>query len=215
MSDDREPHRSSFRFRERFSHFKDRVKDKVKEKAIKHNISLIVHEHVTSTGRSEYSSRHGFRQQMHHMKDVLKNKTHYHEIKDKIKDKIEDKLDLKENQTFTKGFYDTLFSPENENEVYLQTALICLWVIALLCIIPTIIITLAPTKKKKFEGKKKSETSSSNMIFFHVFLCELCYLTYVLLAMINVAKDFRLGSFLCDVANYGSYRIFIFSYKFF
>ncbi|CAF2751392.1 unnamed protein product [Rotaria sp. Silwood2] len=202
MSVDSDRRQSSFRFRDKFSHYKDRVKEKIKDKTIKHNITLIAHQNLTSDDtidHYDHTTRHGFRQQMHHMKDVFKNKTHYSEIKDKIKGKIDDKLDLHGNKTYPKGFYDSLFSPETENDVYLQTALICLWVIALLCIIPTIIVILLPAKKKK------ATTTSTNMIFFHIFLCEIFYLSYVLLAMINVAKEFRLGPFLCDFANYGMY----------
>jgi hypothetical protein len=211
MSTDSEHHQPSFRFRDKFSRLKDRVKDKIKDKAIRHNATLIVHQNLTSNDTHDQSSRHGFRQHMHHYKDVLKNKTHYSEIKDKIKDKIDDKFDLHHNKTYPKGFYDSLFSPETENDVYLQTALICLWVIAVLCIIPTIIVIFLPASKKKTEvkdkkkDKNKNQTTSTNMIFFHVFFCELCYLTYVLLAMINVWKDFRLGETLCDLANYGLY----------
>ncbi|CAF4712599.1 unnamed protein product [Rotaria sp. Silwood1] len=202
MSADSDHHRPSFRFRDKFSRLKDKVKDKIKDKTIKHNITLIVHQNLTTNDTDDHythSTRHGFRQQMHHMKDVFKNKTHYNEFKEKIKEKIDDKLDLHDNKTYPKGFYDSLFSPETENDVYLQTALMCLWVIALLCIIPTIIIIFLPSRKKK------ASTTSTNMIFFHIFLCEIFYLSYVLLAMINVAKDFRLGPFLCDFANYGMY----------
>ena len=201
MSSDSDTPRPSFRFRDKLSHLKDKVKDKIKDKSIKHNITLFVHQNVTSNDTHDnQSSRHGFRQQMHHIKDVFKNKTHYESIKDKVKQKIDDKLDLHDNKTYPKGFYDSLFSPESENDFYLQTALICLWVIAILCIIPTIIVIFLPARKKK------GETTSTNMIFFHVFLCELLYLMYVLLAMINVAKDFRLASLFCDFANYGLYR---------
>ncbi|CAF1097788.1 unnamed protein product [Adineta steineri] len=205
MSADTDQHRPSFRFRDKFSRLKDRVKDKIKDKAIKHNVTLFIHQNITTTTTTNNShedhndnSRHGFRQHMHHMKDVLKNKTHYESIKDKVKHKIDDKLDLYDNKTYPKGFYDSLFSPETENDVYLQTALICLWVIALLCLIPTIIVIFLPAKKKR-------GSTSTNMIFFHIFLCELCYLTYILLAMINVAKDFHMASFFCDIANYGMY----------
>ena len=155
---------------------------------------MLANQNLTS---NETHSRHGFRQHMHHVKDVLKNKTHYDSVKAQIKDKFDDKFGSHENKTYPKGFYDSLFSPETENDVYLQTALICLWSIALLCIIPTLIVVFLPKKDKK---------SSTNMIFFHVFLCELFYLAYVLLAMINVAQDFRLVSLLCDFANYGAYR---------
>jgi len=198
MSTDPENPRPSFRFRDKFSRLKDRVKDKIKDKSIKHNVTLFVHQNLTSNDTND-GSRHGFRQQMHNIKDVLKNKTHYQEFKDKITDKIDDKFDLHHNKTYPKGFYDSLFSPETENDYYLQTALICLWVIAVLCIIPTIVVIFLPARKKN------GTTTSTNMIFFHVFFCELCYLSYILLAMINVAKDFQLGSTLCDYANYGLY----------
>jgi hypothetical protein len=157
-----------------------------------------VHQNLTSNDTND-GSRHGFRQQMHNIKDALKNKTHYQELKDKITNKIDNKFDLHHNKTYPKGFYDSLFSPETENDYYLQTALICLWVIAVLCIIPTIVVIFLPARKKN------GTTTSTNMIFFHVFFCELCYLSYILLAMINVAKDFQLGSTLCDYANYGLY----------
>jgi hypothetical protein len=209
MSTDTEPHRPSFRFRDKFSRLKDRLKDKVRDKAIKHNFTSLIHHNLTSNDtNTDYShaTRHGFRQQM---KDVLKNKTHYESIKDKIKTKIDEKFDLHDNKTYPKGFYDSLFSPENENDVYLQTALICLWVIAILCIIPTIIVIFLPARKKN-----GTTTTSTNMIFLHVFFCELCYLTYVLLAMINVAKDFRLGETFCDFANYGLYIIYFDEEKF-
>ncbi|CAF1192982.1 unnamed protein product [Adineta ricciae] len=202
MSADSDQHRPSFRFRDKFSRFKNRVKDKIRDKGIKHNVTLFVHHNLTTNDTHDSyssSSHHGFRDRYHHYKDALKNKTHYESIKHKIKDKIDDTFDLHDNKTYPKGFYDSLFSPETENDVYLQTALICLWVIALLCIIPTIIVIFLPARKKT------RTTTSTNMIFFHVFLCELCYLTYILLAMINVGKDFRLGSLFCDIANYGMY----------
>jgi hypothetical protein len=198
MSTDPENPRPSFRFRDKFSRLKDRVKDKIKDKSIKHNVTLFVHQNLTSNDTND-GSRHGFRQQMHNIKDALKNKTHYQELKDKITNKIDNKFDLHHNKTYPKGFYDSLFSPETENDYYLQTALICLWVIAVLCIIPTIVVIFLPARKKN------GTTTSTNMIFFHVFFCELCYLSYILLAMINVAKDFQLGSTLCDYANYGLY----------
>jgi len=88
MSTDSDQQRPSFRFRDKFSRLKDKVKDKIKDKAIRHNVSLIVHQNLTSNDTD--TSRHGFRQHMHHYKDVLKNKTHYESIKDKIKDKIDE-----------------------------------------------------------------------------------------------------------------------------
>lgn len=186
---DSDQSRPSFRFRDKFSRLKDRVKEKIRDKAIKHNMTQLIHQNLTSNETAD-DHRHGFRERMHHMKDILKNKTHY----ESFKHKLEDKFDLHDNKTYPKGFYDSLFSPETENDVYLQTALICLWCLALLCLIPTLIIIFLPSKKVR---------TSSNMIFFHVFLCELFYLSYILLAMINVKKDFHLGEALCNFANYG------------
>ena len=199
MSADSDKPQPSFRFRDQFSRLKEKVKDKVKDKAIKHNITAFVHHNITANDTHETDgSRHGFRQQLHQYKEALKNKTHYESFKDKIKDKIDDKFNLNDNKTYPKGFYDSLFSPETENDVYMKTALICLWALAVCCIIPTLIVIFLPAKK----GSTRP-TSSTNMIFFHVFLCELFYLSYVLLAMINVAQEFHLPSTLCDVANYG------------
>ena len=210
MSADSDQPRPSFRFRDQFSRLKDKVKEKVKDKAIKHNITAFVHHNLTSNDTQESDgSRHGFRQQLHQYKEALKNKTHYNSFKDKIKEKIDDKLNLNDNKTYPKGFYDALFSPETENDVYLKTALICLWALAVLCIIPTLIVIFLPGKKQetkptpRAKAKSSSSGSSTNMIFFHVFLCELFYLIYVLLAMINVAQDFHLPATFCDVANYG------------
>ena len=188
--------RSSFRFRDRISSFKDKIKDK----AIKRNITLFVEKNFTSDQSDEEHShsRFGFRQKIHHAKEILKNKTHYEEIKDKIKDKIEPH----DNQSYPKGFYDSLFSPESENDYYVTSAVICLVVIAFLVIIPTIILTCFPERKEK-KTKKSTSSSSINMIFFHIFICELCYLVYILFAMINVGQDFHLNWFACDIANYG------------
>ena len=208
MSINSNNHRLSFRLHEKFSHLTDRVKDKIRDKAVKHNVSLLVHHNLTSNGTNRNyttDSLFGFRQQFRNIKDTFKNKTHYDEIKDKLKNKIDETFDLNDNRTYPKGFYDSLFSPETENDVYFETAIICLWVIALLCIIPTIIVIFLPTRKMKIS------TTSTNMIFFHVFLCEFFYLMYILLAMINVAKNFRLAPILCDIANYGSYILYIYS----
>jgi len=104
-----------------------------------------------------------------------------------------------DNSTAPKGFYDSLFSPQTENDIYLKVAIICLWVIAMLCIIVTIITI--------FISIVKNRTSANYIknIFIHIFLCEFCYLIYILLSMINVALDFQLNSFWCYIAKYGLY----------
>lgn len=188
--DSEKNHRSSFGFRQQFS----RLKDKVKEKAIRRNLTIFTHYRNLTTDDSAESStiRSGFRQQFHQYKQILKNKTHYEQIKTEIKDKFDEKFGNEQNRTYPKGFYDSIFSPESENEVYFQTAIICLWSIALLAVIPTLVVTLWPKRR-----------TSSNMIFFHVFLCELSFLFYIFLAMINVFQDFKLTSLFCDIANYG------------
>jgi hypothetical protein len=104
-----------------------------------------------------------------------------------------------DNSTSSKGFYDSLFSPQTENDIYLKVTIICLWVIAMLCIIVTIITMLIPISKARIN------TNNVRKIFFHIFLCEFCYLIYILLSMINVALNFQLNSFWCDIAKYGLY----------
>jgi hypothetical protein len=56
-----------------------------------------------------------------------------------------------------------------------------------------------------FKGipKSKDKTIGIRRFFIHIFLCEFCYLIYILLSMINVGLDFQLNSFFCDIAKYG------------
>lgn len=102
-----------------------------------------------------------------------------------------------DNSTIPKGFFDSLFSPQTADDVYLKTAIICLWTIAMLCIISTIIAM--------FKGitKKEERTTGIRRFLIHIFLCEFCYLIYILLSMINVALDFKLNFFFCGIGKYG------------
>ncbi|CAF0799230.1 unnamed protein product [Didymodactylos carnosus] len=188
------------RIKSPFSRAKEKVKEKVKEKAAQHNITFFIPHNFSNDSNDTSHHHHRFHrphisQTFHGIKDALKNKT---------KIFVDEKLDLHSNKT---GFYDSLFSPKTENDYYLMTALICLWVIASLCIIPSIIIvfTTSKTKKDDDKSKKKDSGASTNMIFIHIFICELFYLIFVLLAMINAYKDFTLGPNICDIANYGVY----------
>jgi hypothetical protein len=115
----------------------------------------------------------------------------------KTKSWIPDRFTSDNNSTSSKGFFDSLFDPQTVNDVYLKVAIICLWVIAMLCILTTIITIFISVIKTR--GK----TMNVKMIFFHLFLCEFCYLIYILLSMINVGQDFQLNSFWCDIAKYG------------
>ena len=98
----------------------------------------------------------------------------------------------------SKGFFDALFSPQTVDDLYLKVAIICLWVVAIFCVITTIITMFVSIRSK---NKKNSVT---RWVFFHIFLCELCYLIYILLSMINVGLDFHLNSFWCDIGKYRS-----------
>ena len=194
MSSDSDQGRPSFRFRQQFS----RLKDKAKDKVLKRNITAFVHQNLTADDDDDSSSsRSIIRNYAHKYKEILQNKTQYQSLIGKI----EERFEPQENVTYPKGFYDSLFSPETANDVYLQTALISLWVIALLSLLPTIIVIFLPSNDRPKKGSSNSR--STNMIFFHIFLCELLYLLYVLLAMINVSQDYQLAPRLCDLANYG------------
>ena len=96
------------------------------------------------------------------------------------------------NPSIVEGFFDSLFYTETADEVYFKVTVICVWVIALLLLLFTLANFLL-----------SSSRSSAKMIGFHVYLCELFYLIYILLSMINVASDFQLNSRLCDFANHG------------
>lgn len=100
------------------------------------------------------------------------------------------------NDTIPKGFFDSLFSPQTTNDLYMKVAIICLWIVAVLCILTTIITMFVSIKNN---GRKNAST---RWIFLHVFVCELCYLIYVLLSMINVGLNFQLNAFWCDIGKY-------------
>jgi hypothetical protein len=110
MSSDSDRSRPSFRFRDKFSHLKEKIKDK----AIKHNITLFVHKNLTSDNDNQTSHR-GFRERIHGLKDTVKNKTHYESIKDKIKTKIDYKFVLNDNSTYMFMGYCCIMYYTNNN----------------------------------------------------------------------------------------------------
>jgi hypothetical protein len=91
------------------------------------------------------------------------------------------------------GFLDSLFHTETADETYFKVAIICLWAIAFLLILFTLLNFLLST-----------ERTSAKMIRFHIYLYEWFYLIYILLSMINVSMNFQLQSNLCDLANNGT-----------
>ena len=118
-------------------------------------------------------------------------------IINKTKEKIGEKLGSDDNSTTPKGFFDSLFYHKAADDVYLKTVIICLWVVAMLCIISTIITM--------FRGIliRGEQTKGIRRFYIHIFLCEFCYLIYILLSMINVALDLRLNFFFCNIGKYG------------
>lgn len=91
------------------------------------------------------------------------------------------------------GFFDSLFYTETADETYFKVLIICLWIIAFLVILvtlPNFVLSVNRTTAK--------------MIRFHIYLCELFYLIYILLSMINVEMNFQLQATLCDLANHGT-----------
>ena len=179
MSSDSQP---SFR-----AYWKGKVK-----KIIKPNITSYIREQLISN--ETYSKYQDF-------KVIAKNRTDFDNIRNKTRELIPDIFSGNKNQTYPKGFYDSLFSTETDNEIYIKAAIICLWVIAILCIIPIIITIFKPDRRAA------KERTGARKIFFHIFLCEFLYLIYIFLSMINVAQGFQLNSFLCEVANYGMYML--------
>jgi hypothetical protein len=115
----------------------------------------------------------------------------------KTKYGIEGALRSDDDPTISKGFFDSLFYTQTTSDVLLKIAIICLWIIAVLCIISTIISI--------FRGIfiRGEQTTSIRRFYIHIFLCEFCYLIYILLSMINVALNFRLNSFFCNIGKYG------------
>lgn len=177
----------SAEWRPSFRGFKDKIKQKIKS-----NTTTSIRERLVSN-----ETYHHVRDKYHNLTDAAKNQPSISKLLNKTKSLLPSTFTSKGNDTTPKGFYDSLFADDTTDGVYFKTAIICLWAIALLCIVPTIIGMFIPTKGKP------SKTLGVRMIFFHIFVCELCYLIYILLSMINVAQDFQLNAFMCDFANYG------------
>ena len=167
----------------------------------KNKIKNVVKPNITSSIREKlipnniYDNIHEKYRNVTNNKDRIDLKS----IINKTKKLIPNIFSPNDNQTFPKGFYDSLFSSETEEDVYFKAAIICLWIIAMFYLITTIITMLVPGKK--YEKK----TSPVRPIFFHIFLCEFFYLIYIFLSMINVAQNFQLTNSLCLLANYGLY----------
>ena len=184
MSSDSRP---SFR-----TYFKDKIKTGIKP-------------NITSSIRQSFISNdtyHNVREKYHNFTDTAKDRTGINKIMNKTKELLPGVFRSNNNETSRKGFYDSLFSPQTEDDVYIKVAIICLWIIAILCIIPTIITLFIPSRNKQ------TKKTGVKMIFFHIFLCEFFYLIYILLSMINVALNFQLNAVLCDIANYGKNSFF-------
>ncbi|CAF0909296.1 unnamed protein product [Rotaria sp. Silwood1] len=168
----------------------------------KAKIKNIVKPNITSSIRERLipnDTYHDLREKYQNFTDIAKDRTGIGMIINKTKTLIPGVISSNNNQTFSKGFYDSLFNPQTTEDVYFKVAIVCLWVIAILCIIPTIITICILFKRY---GLRKN---SVKMIFFHIFLCELFYLIYILLSMINVARNFQLGNLFCSFANYAMY----------
>ena len=97
------------------------------------------------------------------------------------------------NTPIAEGFLDSLFDTQTPDETYFKVLVICLWIIAFLLILFTLPNFLLPGRR-----------TNTKLIHFHIYLCELFYLIYILLSMINVGMNFQLRSTLCDLANYGA-----------
>lgn len=177
-----------------------RLSSKIKD-VIKPNVSSSIREKIISDDAYQ-----DLRNKYRNFTDDAKDLPGIGKILNKTKSFASNLIPSNDTKTSPKGFYDSLFNPQTEEDTYFKTAVICLWVIAVLCIIPTIITIFLPSKRI---GTKR--THGINMIFFHIFLCEFFYLFYILLSMINVALNFQMARFLCEFANYGLYI----SYKFF
>ncbi|CAF2436241.1 unnamed protein product [Rotaria sp. Silwood2] len=168
----------------------------------KSKIKNVIKPNITSSIRGQLipnDTYHSLREKYQNFTDVVKDRTGLEKIINKTKTLIPGVRSSDDNQTFSKGFYDSLFSPDTAEDVYFEVIIICLWVIAILCIIPTIITMFISVEKY---GTK---TGGVRTIFFHIFLCELFYLIYILLSMINVAQNFQMTSLFCNFANYGMY----------
>ncbi len=171
--------------------FRTYLKGKIKT-GIKPNITASIRERLISN-----ETYQNVREKYHNFTDTAKDKTGIRTLMNKTRELLPGVFRSNDSETSRKGFYDSLFSPQTEDDVYIKVTVICLWVIAILCIIPTIITLFIPARNKQMK------TAGVKMIFFHIFLCEFFYLIYILLSMINVAQDFQLNAVLCDIANYG------------
>jgi hypothetical protein len=168
----------------------------------KNKIKKVLNSNFTSSIRERIISNETYndlREKSRNLTDTAKDRIDYEKIKNKTKEFIPDRFSFNDNSTYPKGFYDSLFSPQTENDIYLKVAIIALWVIAMLCVIATIITMFVPATKNR------NKPINTRMIFFHIFLCEFFYLIYILLSMINVGLDFQLNSFWCNIAKYGLY----------
>lgn len=131
------------------------------------------------------------------------DKTGLDTIINKTKSLLPSTFSSDKNITIPKGFLDSLFSPQTVNELYMKVTIICLWTVALFCLLTTIITMFVSMKNNRAKTNEK-KNSSTRWIFFHVFFCELCYLIYVLLSMINVGLNYQLNAFWCDIGKYCS-----------
>ncbi|CAF1142415.1 unnamed protein product [Adineta ricciae] len=173
--------------------FRGFFKDKIK-KPFKSNFTSSIRERLNTS-----DTYHNLRDKYHDYADVAKNRTGFDRLVNKTKQILPTTFISKENDTYPKGFYDSIFSPQTAEDIYLETAVLCLWTIAMICVIPTFITMFIPSKNKS------KGTMGVKMIFFHIFLCEFFYLIYILLSMINTAQKFQLNTVMCDFANYGMY----------
>ena len=140
--------RPSFR-----AYFKEKVKQNIKP-----NITSSIRDRLISNDTYQH-----VRDKYHNLTDAVKNRTSFSKLMNKTKSFLPSAFSPKGNDTSPKGFYDSLFSAQTEEDVYFKTATICLWVIALLFILPTIIAIFIPAKNKP------SKTMGVKMIFFHIF----------------------------------------------
>ncbi|CAF3643525.1 unnamed protein product [Rotaria socialis] len=163
--------------------------------SLKAKFREVIKPNMTSSIREQFKSADTYKNFTNMVKDLPGVGT----IINKTKGIIPGVLPSNDNKTFAKGFYDSVFSAETENDVYFKVAIMCLWIIAILCIIPTIITICTPVKKYGITA------NGTKMIFLHILICELFYLIYILLSMINVAQNFQLINLFCNFANYGMY----------
>ena len=89
------------------------------------------------------------------------------------------------------GFFDSVFTTESTDGTSVRVEAITLWVLTFVLVLLAIGWLFKLTK------------TNFRLILTHILWYELFYLLYILLSMINVALDFRLNLYLCDLANYG------------